>query len=175
MDNNGIHPGPREFAPEVIAADPILRFFHYDHLPTELRAISAPFCGLAGTIIGACPRSAERTVALRKLLEAKDCAVRAMLEGKPTKPITFLDRLRVERKELVDRLDKLTEFSQSFAFRQLPDLQLQLLQKQNYIMVEYLNILDGRIADLDATKEFPLEGDIQITGGDKTETPIPFA
>jgi hypothetical protein len=79
MKNVGIHPSPSEFTPEEIGADPVLRFFHYTHLPPTLRAASAPFCGLARHIVDGTPRNAERTVALRKLLEAKDAAVRAML------------------------------------------------------------------------------------------------
>lgn len=74
-----IHPAPIEFNAEEIAADGILRFFHYAHLPAVLQARSAPFCELARKIIDTTPRNAERTVALRKLLEAKDAAVRAAL------------------------------------------------------------------------------------------------
>lgn len=59
--------------------EPILQFFQYHHLPAHLQAISAPFQGLASAIVNDLPRSAERTVALRKLLEAKDAAVRARL------------------------------------------------------------------------------------------------
>lgn len=73
--------------------EPLLQFFAYGHLPSHLMLVSKPFCDLAhaivkgdnvpesGTItIGSpLPRNAERTVALRKLLEAKDCAVRAVL------------------------------------------------------------------------------------------------
>lgn len=74
-----IHPSPDEFTEAELAVDPILRFFHYKHLPPALRAISAPFCQQARGMVDALPRNAERTVALRKLLEAKDCAVRASL------------------------------------------------------------------------------------------------
>jgi hypothetical protein len=74
-----IHPAPIEFSPEQLATDPILQFFHYAHLPPKLQAISKHFCDLAWFIVLGCPRNAERTVALRKLLEAKDCAVRAAL------------------------------------------------------------------------------------------------
>lgn len=74
-----IHPSPVEFTPDQIADDPILRFFHYEHLPLGLRVISAPFCAQAHFIVAKLPRNAERTMALRKLLEAKDCAVRAVL------------------------------------------------------------------------------------------------
>lgn len=59
--------------------DPILQFFQYEHLPEELAAASRPFGLLAGDIVATLPRNPERTVALRKLLEAKDAAVRAKL------------------------------------------------------------------------------------------------
>jgi len=74
-----IHPAPNEFTAEEIAADPLVRFFHYAHLPPTLQARSEPFCGLARVIIDTTPRNAERTAGLRKLLEAKDCIVRAAL------------------------------------------------------------------------------------------------
>lgn len=59
--------------------EPMLRWFRYRHLPEHLQASSRPFCALAEIIVETIPRSAERTVALRKLLEAKDAAVRAAL------------------------------------------------------------------------------------------------
>ena len=71
------HPAPAEFNDEWVVTDPILRYFHYSHLPPALQAASRPFCVLARTIIETLPRNPERTVALRKLLEAKDAAVRA--------------------------------------------------------------------------------------------------
>lgn len=57
----------------------LLQFFAYEHLPLELQQHSAPFAALAERIIETLPRNPERTAALRKLLEAKDCAVRARL------------------------------------------------------------------------------------------------
>lgn len=71
----------------------ILQFFRYDHLPGHLQMVSAPFAMLAHAIVhednnaesgtitfgGPLPRNPERTVALRKLLEAKDAAVRALV------------------------------------------------------------------------------------------------
>lgn len=56
----------------------IEQFFAYDHLPTHLQEVSKPFALLAETVL-TLPRNPERTVALRKLLEAKDAAVRAKL------------------------------------------------------------------------------------------------
>jgi hypothetical protein len=59
--------------------DPIMKFFTCAHLPERLQLVVLPFCELADTIATTLPRSAERSVALRKLLESKDAAVRAAL------------------------------------------------------------------------------------------------
>lgn len=59
--------------------DPLLQFFAYEHLRDDLKAISQPFGELAESMMNLLPRNPERTVMLRKLLEAKDCAVRAKL------------------------------------------------------------------------------------------------
>lgn len=77
--SSDIHPAPREFSDEEIAQDGVLRFFHYSHLPASLQERSRPFCELARRIVDTTPRNPERTVALRKLLESKDAAVRAGL------------------------------------------------------------------------------------------------
>lgn len=80
MQNDaGIHPAPAEFSAAEIALDPILHFFHYAHLPPKLQETSKAFFQLANHVIKTVPRNPERTVALRKLLEAKDAAVRANL------------------------------------------------------------------------------------------------
>lgn len=57
----------------------MLKWFEYAHLPEKLQAISAPFGELAKSLCGSVQSGPERTVALRKLLEAKDAAVRAAL------------------------------------------------------------------------------------------------
>lgn len=59
--------------------EPIMRFFKADHLSVKLQLVAQPFAELAETV-HALPRSAERSVSLRKLLEAKDAAVRASLD-----------------------------------------------------------------------------------------------
>jgi hypothetical protein len=74
-----IHPAPAEFSAYQLESDPILRFLHYKHLPEKLQETSMHFCHMAVYIVDNLPRSAERTVALRKLLEAKDAAVRSNL------------------------------------------------------------------------------------------------
>jgi hypothetical protein len=74
-----IHPDVAEFSAEQVAEQPLLRFFHYRHLPAHLQPVSKLFCDVAFSLAIGTPPSAERTMALRKLLEAKDCAVRAAL------------------------------------------------------------------------------------------------
>lgn len=60
----------------------ILQYFTYSHLPERLHAVSAPFMTLAWGMVKVTDdtnNSAEVTAGLRKLLEAKDCFIRAML------------------------------------------------------------------------------------------------
>lgn len=57
----------------------LLKFFEFAHLPPFLQDASEPFCSLAHTIANGPTSGPETTVALRKLLEAKDCYVRAFL------------------------------------------------------------------------------------------------
>lgn len=61
------------------APEHILQFFSFAHLPLFLQEVSEPFYHLAHDVIMKRPRNPERTVALRKLLESKDAAVRAEL------------------------------------------------------------------------------------------------
>lgn len=75
--NDVIHPAPVEFTQTELEQDAILRYFHYSHLPEKLQVVSKPFCEVAANMVRTLPRNAERSAGLRKLLEAKDCAVRA--------------------------------------------------------------------------------------------------
>ncbi|MET9098307.1 hypothetical protein [Streptomyces antibioticus] len=59
---------------------PILRYFEFTHLPAHLQAVSMPFSELAHRLNTMLPPGPEATVALRKLLESKDAAVRAALD-----------------------------------------------------------------------------------------------
>lgn len=61
-------------------ANRLLRFFKWDHLPAHLQEPSRACAQLAESIDGSLAESAEKTAGLRKLLEAKDCFVRAKLE-----------------------------------------------------------------------------------------------
>lgn len=58
----------------------MLRFFDHEHLPEHLQGISA-LCGeTAREMDVLLPDGPEKTAGLRKLLEAKDCFVRAAVE-----------------------------------------------------------------------------------------------
>lgn len=57
----------------------LIQFFQYGHLPAPLQEVSRPFYDIAKRLDSTLPDNAEKTTALRKLLESKDCAVRAML------------------------------------------------------------------------------------------------
>jgi hypothetical protein len=62
------HPGTQQLA----------RWFSYDHLPAgEPKAVSSYCHDLAQVMINNLPDGPELTAGLRKLLEAKDCFVRA--------------------------------------------------------------------------------------------------
>jgi hypothetical protein len=85
---------PDPFLPEI------LKHFRYEHLPPKLQAVSKPFCDLARAVCGVSsampegtsvefplPAGEERDAGLRKLLEAKDCFVRAALEPEGTRKL----------------------------------------------------------------------------------------
>lgn len=57
----------------------LLQFFVYEHLPADLQGISRPFGELARQMAKTMPINPQSTMAMWKLLEAKDCAVRAHL------------------------------------------------------------------------------------------------
>jgi hypothetical protein len=76
MQDNASHAPDKRMSEQ---ADQILQFFSYEHLPEALQARSKPFGDLARWMVDNLPRNPERTVALRKLLEAKDAAVRAAI------------------------------------------------------------------------------------------------
>jgi hypothetical protein len=58
-----------------------MKFFEYNHLPPKLQAVSKPIGELAKKMDEELPEGAEKSAGMRKLLEAKDCFVRAKLEN----------------------------------------------------------------------------------------------
>lgn len=61
-------------------SDSLMRYFGFLQLPMKLQHVSRHFYTLAEIVNNTLPDGPEKTVCLRKLLEAKDCAVRAALE-----------------------------------------------------------------------------------------------
>lgn len=55
-------------------------YFEYSHLPPHLQRVSRHYAVMVDVLLSLLPDSPELTVALRKLLESKDCAVRAALD-----------------------------------------------------------------------------------------------
>jgi len=60
-------------------SSPILKYFDFSHLPLALQSVSAPIGDLAVALDATLPDGPEKSAGLRKLLEAKDCFVRAKL------------------------------------------------------------------------------------------------
>lgn len=57
--------------------NPILQFFNYEHLPSDLQEISKKVHEVAMFMAENLPENPEKSAGLRKLLEAKDAFVRA--------------------------------------------------------------------------------------------------
>jgi len=68
-----------QFPTQTETTLPLMQFFAYGHLPAHLQNISRPFFDLACSMLDTLPDNPERNMMLRKLLEAKDCAVRAFI------------------------------------------------------------------------------------------------
>lgn len=86
------------------AVDQILQYFAYEHLPAQLQEISKPYHDLAHKTAQDSPDSPETTVALRKLLEAKDAAVRAKLPKRVEAPTRVTTNQRTdEQREAVEK------------------------------------------------------------------------
>jgi hypothetical protein len=60
----------------------MLRWFAYKHLPEEMHRIATTFDAMAQWMVEVIPASDEATVAMRKLLESRDAAIRAATRGK---------------------------------------------------------------------------------------------
>lgn len=58
-----------------------IKYFAFAHLPAHLQAVSKPIGELAEKLEAELPDGPEKSAGMRKLLEAKDCFVRAALES----------------------------------------------------------------------------------------------
>jgi hypothetical protein len=59
-----------------------IKYFQYQHLPADLQEISKPLAELAQKMEELLPDGPEKSAGMRKLLEAKDCFVRAQLDAR---------------------------------------------------------------------------------------------
>jgi hypothetical protein len=59
----------------------IIKYFEYSHLPERLQEVSKSICEVAKEMNDSLPEGAEKQAGMRKLLEAKDCFVRASLDN----------------------------------------------------------------------------------------------
>lgn len=69
----------RELGVEPVVEERMMKWFEFEHLPEHLKVVSIKFYEVACSVCALVEPGPERTVALRKLLEAKDAAVRAKL------------------------------------------------------------------------------------------------
>jgi len=58
----------------------MIKYFEYGHLPEHLQAVSKPLGDLAQQMEQELPDGPEKSAGMRKLLEAKDCFVRAKID-----------------------------------------------------------------------------------------------
>lgn len=74
-------PGPTNYKEDTVHQEikSIMKYFEFDHLPPHLQEVSKPMHALAHQMAKNLPENEELMVGLRKLLEAKDCFVRAKL------------------------------------------------------------------------------------------------
>ena len=72
---------PQEAAGAHESTEEIMQYFSYEHLPERLQPFSKPICDAARWMDETLPDCEEKRVGLRKLLEAKDCAVRAAVRS----------------------------------------------------------------------------------------------
>lgn len=79
MTDNANAPETEIWDPERLA----LRWFEFDHLPEDLQEVAHPIYDLAKSLYDDLGSSAEKSAGLRKLLEAKDCFVRAAIADRP--------------------------------------------------------------------------------------------
>lgn len=126
------------------------KYFAFAHLPPKLQAVSKPIGELAEKLETMLPDGAEKSAGMRKLLEAKDCFVRASLDmPEPAASTTPPHQQRVldEKQDLDLRIARLDEFKRrNPLFASLdPDEQARM-NRQLDVMRELSVILGERIA-----------------------------
>jgi hypothetical protein len=128
-----------------------IKYFAFAHLPPHLQTVSAPIGELAQKLEAVLPDGAEKSAGMRKLLEAKDCFVRAALDiPKDATPAStwppHQQRVVDERAELVDKATKLQGFFDTPVFSGLDIAEQGRMRAQLAAMNTYADILTERIA-----------------------------
>lgn len=130
-------------------ASTTIKYFAFAHLPAHLQAVSKPIGELAQHLELNLPDGTEKSAGMRKLLEAKDCFVRAALEApKPTDSALPPHQQRVvdEKRDLDDKGVKLEAFFNNPVFEKLDSDEQNRLREQHIVMQSYSAILAERIA-----------------------------
>lgn len=141
-----------------------IKYFAFAHLPAHLQAVSKPIGELAEQLERQLIDGAEKSAGMRKLLEAKDCFVRAALDAPKAENASSTtteqvrprpsagaglpphqQRVVEEKRDLDERKDKLEEFFDTATFAQLDDSEQGRLHAQHAAMVDYSRILGDRI------------------------------
>ena len=128
---------------------------------------ATPAWQIDGTIYpkdGVVPRSMNRKDGYKVVYEdGYECWSPKDVFEKAYKPTdTVLDRLKIERNELRERIEKLEDFiglNFSEAKEKVGSLQAALLVCQRSYMVDYLDVLQTRIDLMEKNNEHPLLGD----------------
>ena len=126
-----------------------IKFFDYKHLPAKLQSVSQPIGDLALKLEKLLPDGPEKSAGMRKLLEAKDCFVRAALDmPEPAESLPpHQQRVVDEHADLHERLGKLDAFIlENPVFLSLAEAEQVRMKEQSQAMALYVNILADRIA-----------------------------
>ncbi len=129
-----------------------IKYFAYAHLPAALQVVSKPIGDLAHQLEAQLPEGAEKSAGMRKLLEAKDCFVRAALDAPKQEPQAVQlpphqQRVVVEASDLDERLQKLSAFIDGDAFKAIDSDEQARLVTQAGAMASYLAVLQERISN----------------------------
>lgn len=125
-----------------------IKYFAFSHLPAKLQTVSKPLGYLAAQLEVMLPDGPEKSAGMRKLLEAKDCFVRAALDmpDAPAGLPPHQQRVVDEKAELADRLAKLDAFIlDSPVFLTLPEAEQARMKRQAVAMATYCDVLGDRI------------------------------
>lgn len=121
------------------------KYFAYGHLPAHLQTVSQPVGQLAELLELLLPNGPEKSAGMRKLLEAKDCFVRAAFDVPPAEllakaPITDTDRLDVLFRGMTDTLGPLDGERASNAFDEV------FAHDEELTRAKFYQVLDNLIA-----------------------------